>query len=151
MLIHGFNDRPDEIEKVSAFVAGLRPKKSYLSIPIRPPAETEAHPPDERFLNLAHQIFCESSIDTELLIGYEGNAFAFTGNAEEDLLSILSVHPMREDAVDEFLDKAGADRDVVARLTDEGQLVVASYRGRIFYMRKLMGNSGFRGSPDSGI
>lgn len=34
----------------------------------------------------------------EDLIGYEGNAFAFTGDVEEDLLSITAVHPMREDA-----------------------------------------------------
>jgi len=34
----------------------------------------------------AYQIFSESSIDVEYLIGYEGNAFAFTGNVEEELL-----------------------------------------------------------------
>jgi len=45
----------------------------------------------------------------EYLIGYEGNAFAFTGNVEEDLLSITSVHPMREDAVKDFLKKANAE------------------------------------------
>ena len=43
------------------------------------------------------------------LIGYEGNAFAFAGNVEEDLLSISAVHPMREKAVSEFLARAGAD------------------------------------------
>lgn len=39
----------------------------------------------------------------EYLIGYEGNDFAFTGNIEQDLLSVTAVHPMREDAVNEML------------------------------------------------
>jgi len=137
MLVRGINDRAEEINKIAAFLAGLRPKKSYISIPIRPPAEKGVHPPDERSLNLAHQIFKEKSIDTELLIGYEGNAFAFTGNVEEDLLSIMSVHPMREDAVNEFLKKAKADPGTAKRLVKEGKLVDTQYKDGIFYLRKL--------------
>jgi len=73
----------------------------------------------------------------EYLIGYEGNAFAFTGNVEEDLLSITSVHPMREDAVSEFLARAGADWSVVHRLIAQDQLVESKYDGLTFYMRRL--------------
>ena len=137
MLIQGFNDCPEEIEKISVFVAGLKPKKSYISVPIRPPADKWVHSPDEHSLNLAHQVFSEKLIDTELLIGYEGNAFSFTGNVEEDLLSIMSVHPMREDAVYEFLKKAQADTSTVKRLVRSGQLVERRYKDRIFYLRKL--------------
>jgi len=140
MLIQGFNDRAGEIENISAFVAGLKPNKSYISVPIRPPAEMKVHPPDEHFLNLAHQIFSEKLIDTELLIGSEGNAFAFTGNVEEDLLGIMSVHPMREDAVYEFLRKAQADRSVIEKLVKEGKLVKAKYKDDSFYLRNLMGH-----------
>jgi hypothetical protein len=73
----------------------------------------------------------------EYLIGYEGNAFAFTGDVEEDLLSITAVHPMREDAVDAFLARAGADGSVVQQLVDRGQLIETEYGERTFYMRKL--------------
>jgi len=73
----------------------------------------------------------------EYLIGYEGNAFAFTGNVEEDLLSITSVHPMREDAVKDFLKKANAEWDVVKKLLKEGKLIELEYDGKRFYMRKL--------------
>jgi wyosine [tRNA(Phe)-imidazoG37] synthetase (radical SAM superfamily) len=118
-------------------VAGLNPRKSYISIPIRPPAEKRVHPPDESTLNRAHQIFRDKSIDTELLIGYEGNAFAFTGNAEEDLLSITSVHPMREDAVHEFLNKAEANPDLAEAMVREGKLVKTEFKGRAYYLRKL--------------
>jgi wyosine [tRNA(Phe)-imidazoG37] synthetase (radical SAM superfamily) len=137
MLSQGFNDRAGEIENISAFVAGLKPNKNYISVPIRPPAEMKVHPPDEHFLNLAHQIFSEKLIDTELLIGYEENAFAFTGNVEEDLLGIMSVHPMREDAVYRFLKKAKAEPSTVSRLVKRGKLVETQYREWTFYVRKL--------------
>jgi wyosine [tRNA(Phe)-imidazoG37] synthetase (radical SAM superfamily) len=144
MLIQGLNDRPEEIENIAVFVAGLKPKISYVSVPIRPPAERWVLSPDEYSLNRAHQVFEEKSIKTELLIGYEGNSFAFTGNVEEDLLSIMSVHPMREDAVNEFLKKAVADPGTVLKLVKEGKLVETRYKNRIFYLRKLAGSCKIR-------
>ncbi len=74
----------------------------------------------------------------EYLIGYEGNAFAFTGDVEEDLLSITSVHPMREDAVRVFLTKADAGWSVVEKLVAQGRLVETRYGEHRFYVRCLM-------------
>ena len=139
MLVQGINDQAEEIERISEFLARIKPKKCYVAVPIRPPAEKWVNPPEEYSINRAYQAFKEKSIDTEYLIGYEGNAFAFTGNAEEDLLSIMSVHPMREDAVYEFLRKAQADRSAIEKLVKEGKLVKAKYKDNTFYLRKLIG------------
>jgi len=76
----------------------------------------------------------------EYLIGYEGNAFAFTGNVKEDLLSIMAVHPMREEAVKEFLEKVDADWQVIEDLLHNGELVRLEYEGNIYYARKLPKN-----------
>ena len=73
----------------------------------------------------------------EYLIGYEGNAFAFTGEVGEDLLSITAVHPMREEAVREFLTRAKADWSIVQGLIAQGQLIEMEYEEKRFYMRKL--------------
>ena len=79
----------------------------------------------------------ESVDRVEYLIGYEGNAFASTGNVEKDLLSITSVHPRRQDAVAEFLARAGSDWPVVQKLIDRSKLIVTEHNGRKFFMRKL--------------
>jgi len=71
----------------------------------------------------------------ECLIGYEGNAFAFTGDVRNDLLDITSVHPMREDAVKYFLKCADADWSVFQRLIDEEQLEESEHLGKKFYTR----------------
>lgn len=72
----------------------------------------------------------------EYLIGYEGNAFAFTGKLEKDLLSITAVHPMRKEAVKEFLKKANADWQIVEKLLEKGKLREIEYEGKMYYMRK---------------
>ena len=139
MLIRDFNDTTAELKRLADFIAEIEPEKSYLSIPTRPPAESWVRPASEYTINMAYQIFSERSIDVEYLIGYEGNAFAFTGNVEEDLLSITSVHPMRKDAVSEFLSKAKADWDAIEKLITEDKLVELKYRKNNFYMRKFPG------------
>lgn len=137
MLIQGRNDNSEEIEGMASFLAELRPDVAYLAIPTRPPAKRTVTAAGEQAINMAYQIFSKRLSSVEYLIGYEGNAFAFTGNAEDDLLSITSVHPMREEAVIAFLKKAGKKWVVIDRLIEDGSLVEVEYQGRKFYMRKL--------------
>ena len=137
MLIRGINDDAREIERIADFLAELKPNKAYLAVPTRPPAKRTISAASEQVINMAHHIFEERLISVEYLIGYEGDAFASTGNAEEDLLSITSVHPMREEAVVELLRKADASWRVVEKLVGDGRLTEVKYQGKRFYMRKL--------------
>ena len=137
MLIQGINDGSEEIERIASFLAELKPNKAYLAIPTRPPAKRTISAASEQAINMAFQILKQRLSNVEYLIGYEGNAFAFTGNVEDDLLSITSVHPMREEAVIELLKKADTDWKVVEKLIKDGSLMEVEYQGRKFYMRKL--------------
>ena len=137
MLVEGVNDSDALVGEVADFLARLRPAHAYLSIPTRPPAEEWVQAPGEESINRAYQILSSRVDHVEYLIGYEGNAFAFTGNVEEDLLSITAVHPMREEAVSEFLARAGADWSIVHGLIAQRRLIETEYEGRKFYMRRL--------------
>jgi wyosine [tRNA(Phe)-imidazoG37] synthetase (radical SAM superfamily) len=140
MLIDGIN-YGDEFERIAEFLRELKKlNKAYIAIPTRPPTEQWAKPAKEENVNAAFQVFYEKlgADRVEYLIGYEGNAFAFTGNVEEDLLSITAVHPMRKDAVKEFLKKANADWHFIDELLREGKLVELEYEGNRYYMRKLL-------------
>jgi wyosine [tRNA(Phe)-imidazoG37] synthetase (radical SAM superfamily) len=142
MLVAGINDGEAQLKELAAFLARLQPDRAYLSIPTRPPAEEWALPPDEQVLNRAYRIFHEKMDQVEHLIGYEGTAFAFTGDVEQDLLSITAVHPMREDAVSDYLARAGVGWPVIHRLLAQGELVEAEHGGHTFYLRKLRKPSG---------
>ncbi|MHC2994567.1 MAG: radical SAM protein [Candidatus Atribacteria bacterium] len=137
MLIKNINDNSQHIERVADFLAQLKPSRSYLSLPIRPPTERWVQAPPEEMVNQSYYLFKEKIDQVEYLIGYEGNAFAFTGEVEEDILSITSVHPMREEALRDFLKRAKSDWSVIDRLIKQGQLVESEYKGHKFYIRKF--------------
>lgn len=137
MLIKGVNDSQNEISKIASFLMDINPNKAYIAIPTRPPAEKWVKSACEHNINRAYQIFTEKLDTVEYLLGYEGNAFAFTGDAEDDLLSITSVHPMREDVLNEFLLKSNTDTHLIKRLIIEGKLVETEYSGKKFYTRRL--------------
>jgi wyosine [tRNA(Phe)-imidazoG37] synthetase (radical SAM superfamily) len=136
MLVEGYNDGADCLEETADFLRGLRPSVAYLSVPTRPPAEPGIHGPDEEALNRAYQILSEKLPRVEYLIGYEGDAFASTGDVAEDLLSITAVHPMRKEAVEALLSRAGGTWDVVDRLLARGELAAVSHEGSLFYLRR---------------
>ncbi|RLI93175.1 MAG: radical SAM protein [Candidatus Altiarchaeales archaeon] len=137
MLIRGINDNDREIGEIADFLSELKPDRAYISIPTRPPARRDIMPASEEKINMAYQILSNKLSNVEYLIGYEGNAFAFTGDVEEDLLGITSVHPMREEAVREFLSKTRSDWSIIERLIEENKLIETEYGGKRFYMRRL--------------
>jgi len=133
-------DYGSEFERIAEFLGRLKKlDKAYIRIPTRPPTEKWVKPAKEEVVNTSFQVFAkELGADrVEYLIGYEGNAFASTGNVEEDLLSITAVHPMREEAVTEFLRKADANWLVTEKLLREGELIELPYEENKYYLRRL--------------
>jgi wyosine [tRNA(Phe)-imidazoG37] synthetase (radical SAM superfamily) len=140
MLVKGFND-VEEPNRVAGFLREIDPDVSYVAIPTRPPAEVWVEPADEEAVNRAYQVFSGVLRDVEYLIGYEGNAFASTGDLEMDLLSITAVHPMREDGVRALLRRDDSSWEEVERLIREDKLVELDYMGNRFFMRRISSRS----------
>lgn len=141
MLIQGNDENDAHLKEIADFLARLHPAVAYLSVPIRPPAEKGIHGPDEASLNHAFQVIGAKVPRLEYLIGYEGDAFASTGDIEKDLLSITAVHPMRKEAVSKFLSRAGASWSVVERLLARAELTETEYQGYKFYLRRFKDRS----------
>jgi wyosine [tRNA(Phe)-imidazoG37] synthetase (radical SAM superfamily) len=137
MLIRGLNDSEDSVTGVAGFLHEIGVTRTYLSVPTRPTAETGICGPSELAVNRAYQILASSLPHVEYLIGYEGDAFAFTGDVRHDLLSITAVHPMRESAVREFLKRAKTEWSVVEELMAEGKLKEVDYLGNRYFVRRF--------------
>lgn len=137
MLVRDINDSWENIIDNASFLAQVQPSKAYLAVPTRPPAEPWVLPPQEDTLNQAYQIYRTQGLETELLIGYEGNEFSSTGDLETDLLSITAVHPLREDAVDRLLEKTGESQITLDQLIRAGKVGVSEFQGQRYYLRKF--------------
>lgn len=137
MLIAGCNDSSASLERLTDFLARVEPTCAYLAVPTRPPADRRVRIPEPETLNRAYQILARRLSCVELLIGYEGSAFAATGDAARDLLSITAVHPMRRDAVAALLARSGAPWSLVEDLVARGHLRPVEHEGQRFYVRAL--------------
>lgn len=139
MLVRNVNDSGNDLQQTGAYLAHLDPARACLSAPIRPPAEPWVEPPTEDMLNTAFQVYRECGLPVEMLVEFEGTSFSSTGDIGEDLLAITAVHPMREDAVREFLARRNGDWHTVRELIETGRLVATDYRESRFYVRKIRG------------
>jgi len=135
MLLEGINDGEPGLRTTAEFVGGLNPDPAYLAVPTRPPAEPWVTAAGAASLARAYEVFRAFAGPVELLVGYEGDAFASTGDPAQDLLSIMAVHPMREAAVNGFLQRAGASRAVVDGLVRRGELARVPYGGQWYFVR----------------
>ncbi|MBN2401683.1 MAG: radical SAM protein [Spirochaetes bacterium] len=137
MLVDGFNTNPEELDRIADFISLLKPHTSYISIPIRPPAVKKVSAPNEAVVNMAYQIFIEKIGRVECITGHEGNDFAHTGSIVDDILSITSVHPMREDSMKSYLSETGDDWEVITELIQENKLSEIEFNNKKYYLRKF--------------
>jgi len=135
MLIAGINDDVDSVTQLANFLSELKPRKAYLSIPIRPPAENQVFPPDVITLNQIQKIISQSVPATICLFEAEENQFVATGEIVSDILSITSVHPIREQALKKMVGQYGEDWSLVEKLVNEKKLKRKIHRDEIFYQR----------------
>jgi len=139
MLMGGI-DYSDQFERIAEFLRNLKGlDMAYVAAPSRPPTEEWVRPAKEEVMNSAFQVFSRrlGPNRVEWLTGYEGTGFTTTGDVEEDLLSIVAVHPMREEALEEIMRGAGADWKTVEELLRKGKLKKLTYGGNTYFARKL--------------
>jgi len=137
MLLKNINDGEDGLELLAQFLYRIGPEVAYIAIPTRPPAFEGIFPANEAAVTLAYEIFTRHNITTELLTGYEGNAFASSGNFTNDILSITAVHPMRKDAVIALMAKANATPEILDKLISDGFIEKLGFNNQEYYLRKF--------------
>ena len=137
MLVKGLNDTDEELTEVAKFIKKLKPDTAFISVPTRPPAEAFVLPPEMGTINKAYQIFSGFIPNVQLNISYEGSDFASTGDFVSDFLSIISVHPIRQDALNLLMKKRGVKNEVVENLISKGLVLKNEYLGSTYYLRNL--------------
>ena len=136
MLVSGVNDGKESLRRLCDFFEVLEPFQSFLSIPIRPPAESWVQPPQPERLREILGFVSERIPVVEPLFELEKPEFVSTGHLDEDILAICAVHPIRQKALMNMVGQAGGDWNTVEKLYQSGKLARVRYRGETFYKRK---------------
>jgi wyosine [tRNA(Phe)-imidazoG37] synthetase (radical SAM superfamily) len=137
MLVKGVNDNVESLIKTANIISTINPDKSYLLAPTRPPMESMAQIPTEESLNTAYHIYSGMLNEVELVVYNEGTDFSYSSDIEKELLSILAVHPMRKDAVEEFLYKADSDWSTINKLIENNLIRTVEYSCNSYYLKNI--------------
>ena len=137
MILKKVNSGEKHTHELAQFIAGLNPNKAYLSIPVRPPAQESVSKPDEKTILKIFEIFSEYLPKVELLINFEDNSFIPINDIENEILKITSVHPLKEQFLESFLDKGNSDWKIVERMLKNRILKSITYEGQNYYLRPL--------------
>ncbi len=135
MLIESMNDDYAEIIKIAAFLQKLNPNHSYITLPLRPPAETGIKSPSSSFQKAVLDIFHDAHLPAELLNVPEGNNFPVGDQFEENVLSIVSVHPMREETLRKLANRSGYNWQGIERMVKTRKLHKKVYNQETYYSR----------------
>lgn len=138
MLADGINDNKECLYEIAKHITHLKPSKSYILVPTRPPAESVVCKPSKESIRNAYDIIHkECGLEVECITGDEGDSFYFTDKITDDLLSITSVHPIREDVIEKVLEDRELDKSVIDNLIEKELIKTYVYEDKKFYRRNI--------------
>ncbi len=137
MLVKGINDNKESLTETAQIISEIKPHKSYILVPTRPPTENSVEAPSEEIMNMAYQIYSSLINNVELIASNEGTDFSYSSDAVKELTSILAVHPMRKDAVETFLSKSNSTWDLINNLINQNVLRVVEYSGNTYIIKNI--------------
>ncbi len=156
MLVKGLNDSAEELEAIKSRLRLIKPNRTYINVPIRPPAEPWAVPPKKEAIALAHAIL--GDVNVVDITAEETGDFSIAGftNPEDAILAIIKRHPMREEQVIETLKNLSLNllgkglsktlrgkkvlpkryniHDSLTRLEASGKIKKVKYREKVFWL-----------------
>ncbi len=125
MLVKGYNDSYEVLNRIKKALAKIKPDKVYLMTFTRPPAE-KVEPVDNRGLFLAYSIIGDVA-DVELIVEPEIGEFGIKSLG--DLISVLRRHPMRKEQIEGFLKMLNSDFSTIKNFG----VNEVKYKGETYY------------------
>jgi wyosine [tRNA(Phe)-imidazoG37] synthetase (radical SAM superfamily) len=126
MLIKGVNDDKRALKRFKERLAKIDYDKLYLNAPVRPPAEANVQPTDEKTMRRFTNELKGISIDLLTRSGFH----SAIENDYEAIMSIIRRHPMNQYELSSFLGGRGCKnkKDLLDRLRHDEAVEVIRYR-----------------------
>jgi wyosine [tRNA(Phe)-imidazoG37] synthetase (radical SAM superfamily) len=141
MLVAGVNDSDEEADQTAAFIASLQPAAAYLSLPLRPPAESRVTPPDAERLIAVFQHYQKVLPAVELLMELPETDLPGTSQPVAELLKTLKVHPLEEAEIRRYFDKHTIPATMLDDLVQEGEILKLMRGDKAFFVSNYLNRS----------
>jgi wyosine [tRNA(Phe)-imidazoG37] synthetase (radical SAM superfamily) len=136
MLVEGVNDNPEELKMIADIIASISPRRAYIMIPTRPPAEEWVRGAGEQALTILHEELKSRGVYASLLTSDEPPPPVEPSDPVNYVLATSLVHPLRIDYVEDIAKRAGRDpEEVISEVLKRGAKIV-EYRGLKFIVRR---------------
>lgn len=126
-LMEGINANPEQVRKIAAAAAGIRPDKIHLNTAVRPPAEAEALPVAKEKLETFCSFFTPRA---EIIASFSANTGSAAELSGEKLLDLIRRHPA---TAAQLAKNFGADLAAVLPLLDDPRLQTEVRNGETYY------------------
>ncbi len=133
MLVRGLNDTETALRDIAAALRRIQPDEVHINLPTRPPVETWVQPPDDEALLRARAILGDIARVVDPIEG----TFDLSGyeSVVDAIVSIITRHPMRQEQLEETLDRwtPGKVKQALADLEASGQAQAINRYGIRFW------------------
>jgi len=135
MLINGVNDTLEELTQIKEKLDLIIPDRVYINVPIRPPTEAWVKIPSKKDLNLANKIL---GAYKDISSPESGDFNLYSDNFEEELIAIISRHPLNLQQIEETFVNMPMDElnEKLKLLESQGKIKKISYQGKTFWQYK---------------
>ncbi len=134
MLIKNINDNEDELKQLGNFLNTIKRNASYFMTPIYPPAENYAVSPDEATLKSLSEIIKANVPKSMMLCCTDKEEFFTTDDFESELLGLLDLHPVNEEAVTTFAN-ANNKIEKLNNLLENNIIKHKDYNGKKYFTK----------------
>lgn len=137
MLMKGINDSREKLVEIKQKIDLIQPDRIDINVPIRPPTEDWVKIPNEIVYERIKELF-EDYSDINFP---EKGIFEHThGDFEQELLRIITRHPMREDQIIKTFSNLELDEETIieklALLESKDIILKQTYNKQIFWRKK---------------
>jgi wyosine [tRNA(Phe)-imidazoG37] synthetase (radical SAM superfamily) len=115
-IVEGVNDQPEQVQKIAAAVAGIRPNRIHLNTAVRPPAENGVQPVSKETL----ESFCDLfSPRAEVIASFSAEAAPTCELSAEKVLDLIRRHPA---TAEQLAQDFGTDCSTILALLEDSRV-----------------------------
>ncbi|MHA1407904.1 MAG: hypothetical protein ACTSSG_11080 [Candidatus Heimdallarchaeaceae archaeon] len=133
MLVREKNDDKETLEKIRDIIVSLHFDKTFINVPIRPPAEKWVQIPTIKHLNQAKKILNAESISNYEEVQIDN--VDTSANPEKVIIEISQRHPLREEQIYTLLKDYSKEevRTILKKMEKKNELHLVIYNKKRFW------------------